>query len=112
MVEPANSTAAPGSGEVRSDGHRGRGMRIGNYVVRPESNCWVVATIKTFRTGSQAGEEYESDVVYPARFDQALRTLQDRMLRDGIEPDVSLKEAVATVAYFYATIGRAAASLD
>ena len=23
-------------------------MRIGDYVIRPEANCWVVATIKTF----------------------------------------------------------------
>ena len=80
-------------------------LRIGNYMVRPASNGWIVATVKTFRTGSQRGEEYETDLVYPGRFDQALRTLLDRMVRDGLEPDTSLEQAVATVAYLYATIG-------
>ncbi len=40
-------------------------MRIGDYVLRKDPNCWVVATIKTFLTGSREGEEYESDVVVP-----------------------------------------------
>ena len=79
-------------------------MRIGDYVVREDTNCWVVASIKTFLTGSQKGEEYESDVVYAGHFDQALRTLLDRMVRDGIKPDTSLERAVATVAYVYATL--------
>ncbi len=85
-------------------------MRIGDYVVREDTNCWVVATVKTFLTGSQKGEEYESDVVYPGHYDQALRTLLDRMVRDGIEPDTSLERAVVTVAYLYATIGSRAGS--
>ena len=83
-------------------------MRIGEYVLRPDAHCWVVATIKKFRTGSQKGEEYESDVRYPGRFDQALRTLLDRMVRDGLEPDATLVQSVATVAHLYATIGRRA----
>ena len=87
-------------------------MRIGDYVVRPDANCWVVATIKTYLTGSQQGEEYESDVVYPGHFDQALRTVLDRMVKNGIEPDTCVERAVATVAYLYATIGRAAASSE
>ncbi len=87
-------------------------MRIGDYVVRPDANCWVVATTKTFLTGSQEGEEYESDVVYPARFDQALTTLLDRLVKDGIEPDATLEQAVATVAYLYATIGGMVGSSD
>ncbi len=64
-------------------------MRIGDYVIRPDANCWVVATIKTFLTGSREGEEYESDVVYPAHYDQALKTLLDRLVKDGIEPDAT-----------------------
>ncbi len=80
-------------------------MRIGDYVVRPEASCWVVATIKTFLTGSKKGEEYESDVVYPGHYDQALRTVLDRQVKNGIEPDTTLEQAVATVAYLYATIG-------
>ena len=83
-------------------------MRIGNYVIRPDKNCWVVATIKTYLAGSQKGEEYESNIVYPAYFDQALRTLPDRQVKDGIEPDTSLVQAVATVAHLYATIGNSA----
>ena len=83
-------------------------MRIGNYVVRPDANGWIVATVKTFRTGSHKGEEYETDLVYPGRFDQALRTLLDVLVRDGIEPDTSLEQAVTTVAYLYATIGNSA----
>ena len=43
--------------------------------------------------------------MYPARFDQALKTLLDRLVKDGIEPDATLEQAVATVAYLYATIG-------
>ena len=85
--------------------HQEGTLRIGNYVVRPDANCWIVATVKTRRTGAQKGEEYESDVVYPGRFDQALKTLLDRLVRDGIEPDTSLEQAVASVAYLYATIG-------
>ena len=80
-------------------------LKIDNYVVRPDANCWIVAKVKTFRTGSQRGEEYETDLVYPGCFDQALRTLLDLLVRDGIEPDTSLEHAVATVAYLYATIG-------
>ena len=80
--------------------------------MRPEANCWVVATIKTFLTGSQEGEEYESDVVYPARFDQALKTVLDRSVKNRIEPDASLEQAVATVAYIYATIGGMVGSSD
>ena len=87
-------------------------MRIGDYVIRPDANCWVVATIKTFLTGSKEGEEYESDVVYPARFDQALKTVLDRSVKNRIEPDASLEQAVATVAYIYATIGGMVESSD
>ena len=61
-------------------------MRIGDYVVRPDGGCWIVANVKTYLTGSERGEEYEADVVYPGRFDQALRTLLDRQVRDGLEP--------------------------
>ena len=85
-------------------------MRIGNYVVRPDVDCWVLATIKLRgQESKQAGTEYEADVVYPGRFDQALRLLLDRMLRAGLEPDADLNKAVATVAHFYATIGDKAA---
>ncbi len=87
-------------------------MRIGDYVVREDTNCWLVATVKTFLTGSQKGEEYESDVAYPGQFDQALRTLLDRLVKDGIGPDTTLEQAVATVAYVYATIGRRVGSSD
>ena len=84
-------------------------MRIGDYVIRPDANHWIVATVKTFLTGAQKGEEYESDVVYPARFDQALTTLLDRVVKDGIEPDATLEQ---TVAYLYATIGGMVESSD
>ena len=87
-------------------------MRIGDYVIRPDANCWVVATIKTFLTGSSEGEEYESDVVYPAHYDQALKTVLDRSVKNRIEPDASLEQAVATVAYIYATIGGMVESSD
>ena len=87
-------------------------MRIGDYVIRPDANCWIVATIKTRATGAQKGEEYESDIVYPAHFDQALRTLLDRLVKDGIGPDTTLEQAVVTVAYLYATIGGRAGSSD
>ncbi len=40
-------------------------LRIGNYVIRPDANHWIVATIKTRATGAQKGEEYESDVRVP-----------------------------------------------
>ena len=40
-------------------------MRIGDYVIRADANCWIVATIKTRATGAQKGEEYESDVRIP-----------------------------------------------
>ncbi len=87
-------------------------MRIGDYVIRPDANCWIVATIKTRATGAQKGEEYESDIVYPAHFDQALNTLLDRLVKDGIGPDTTLEQAVATVAYVYATIGSRVGSSD
>ncbi len=48
----------------------------------------------------------------PGHFDQALRTLLDRMVKDRIEPDTSLERAVASVAYLYATIGGRAGSSD
>ena len=102
---PCSITAAQqwdGGAEVSG---RDGSLRIGNYVVRPDANCWIVATLKTHRTGAQQGEEYETDLVHPGRFDQALRTLLDRLVRDGIEPDTSLEQAVTTVAYHYATIG-------
>ena len=80
-------------------------MRIGRYVVRPDGCYWVVATLKTFVTGSRAGQEYEADVVYPARFDQALRTLLDRSMRDAVQPDDTLEQAVGKVEHLYGTIG-------
>ena len=85
-------------------------MRIGDYVVRPDANCWIVATIKTFMTGSRKGEEYESNIVYPGSYDQALKTLLDRMVRDEVETDTTLEQAVATIAYLYATVGLTAPS--
>ena len=87
-------------------------MRIGDYVIRPDANCWVVATIKIFLTGFKEGEEYESDVVYPAHYDQALKTVLDRSVKNRIEPDASLEQAVAAVAYLYATIGGMVESSD
>ena len=90
---------------IQQGDDQGGALRIGNYVVRRDANCWIVATVKTRRTGAQKGEEYEADVVYPGRFDQALRTLLDLLVRDGIEPNASLEQAVMTVAYLYATIG-------
>ena len=83
-------------------------MRIGNYVVRPDSNCWIVAEmrLRTDDDGNPTGEEYESGVQYPGRFDQALRNVLDRMARAGITPDDSLSDAVATVAHLYRTIGQ------
>jgi len=50
--------------------------------------------------------------VYPARFDQALKTVLDRSVKNRIEPDASLEQAVATVAYLYATIGGMVESSD
>ena len=97
--------AAQKTDEIPPGDRRYGSLRIGNYVVRPAPNGWIVAAVKTFRTGSQRGEEYETDLVYPGRFDQALRTLLDLLVRDGIEPDTSLEQAVATVAFLYATIG-------
>ncbi len=79
-------------------------MRIGDYVVRPDGRCWIVATIKTYLTGSEKGEEYEADVVYPARFNQALRTLLDRQIRDGLQPEDGLEQAVGRVEHIYAAI--------
>ena len=80
-------------------------MKVGSYVVRPDGNCWIVATLKTFITGSRAGQEYETDVVYPARFDGALKTLLDRLVRDGIQPDDTLERAVEKVTLLYEMIG-------
>ena len=40
----------------------------------------------------------------PARLDQALRTLLDRMVRDGLEPDDSLERAVGRIEHIYVTI--------
>ncbi len=50
--------------------------------------------------------------VYPARYDQALKTVLDRSVKNRIEPDASLEQAVATVAYIYATIGGMVESSD
>ena len=72
-------------------------LRVGSYVVRPDAHGWIVARIKTFLTGSRQGEEYEADLVYPGRFDRALKTLLDLLVRDGIEPDTSLSVAKARV---------------
>ena len=58
-------TASAGTNGGGGDPWEPRRMRIGDYVVREDTNCWVVATIKTFLTGSQKGEEYESDVRIP-----------------------------------------------
>ena len=102
---PSSSAAMTRTDGVAPASCRDGSLRIGNYVVRPDANCWIVARIKTFLTGSRKGQEYESDVVYPRSFDQALKTLLDRLVTDGFEPDTSLEQAVATVAYFYATIG-------
>ena len=82
-------------------------MRVGNYVVRPDAECWIVATIKTKGKDSKnAGEEYEADIIYPGTFAQALRRLLDRMVRDGATPDDRLVDAVARVEGLYAKIGR------
>lgn len=81
-------------------------MRVGNHAVRPDNVGWVVVTVKIKGEDSKdAGEEYDSDPAYYARFDQALRTLLDRCVKDEITPTTSLSEAVATVAHLYATIG-------
>ena len=40
------------------------------------------------------------------------QTLLDRVVKDGIEPDATLEQAVATVAYLYATIGGMVESSD
>lgn len=78
-------------------------MRIRDYVVKPDTHGWIVAKVKT---NAKTGEEYEADKKYPGRFDQALRTLLDRMVADGLTDVESLPEAVATVAHLYSVIGR------
>lgn len=84
-------------------------MRIGDYVLRPDADCWVLSRVKVYgKDAKKAGQDYETDYVYPGRFDQALRLLLDRMVRDGIDPDADLDKVVATVAHLYATIGEAA----
>ena len=87
-------------------------MRVADYVIRPDSNCWILATIRTrpLDAKNNPGEEYETDVRYPARFDLALRDLLDRMVADGLTPDSDLERAVNTVSHLYATIGRAVES--
>ena len=102
---PSCTAAAQKIDRIPHGDRRDGSLRIGNYVVRPAPRGWVVATVKAFRTGSQRGEEYETDLVYPGHFDQALRTLLDLLVRDGIEPDTSLERAVMAVAFFYAAIG-------
>ena len=85
--------------------HREGSLRIGNYVVRPDAHCWVVATVKARLTGAQKDEEYEADVKCPGTFAQALKTLLDLLVCDEMEPGTSLERAVMIVAFFYATIG-------
>ena len=79
------------------------------YEIRADDHCWVVETIKV-RTAdtkkTKKGDEYASNTVYPGRFDQACKSLLDRMVRDGLTPHAGLEEAVATVAHLYATIGK------
>lgn len=84
-------------------------MRVGKYVVRPDTVGWILATIKKRGPGTKnPGEEYEADIVYPGRFDQALQQLLDRMVKDGLAEDADITKAVATVAHCYATIQGAA----
>lgn len=84
-------------------------MRVGNHAVRPDNVGWVVVTVKTkgdkTKDEDERGKEYDADPAYYSRFDQALRTLLDRCVKDEITPTTSLSEAVATVAHLYATIG-------
>lgn len=86
-------------------------MKIGQFTIRPDTHCWIVAKVKTRDKKDDDGnvigtEEYEADRLYPGRYDQALRLCLDLMVRDGIEDSTGLSEAVATVAHLYSTTGR------
>ena len=81
-------------------------MRVGNYVVRPDKVGWVLSTVKVYGEDSKkAGEEHETDITYPGNYAHAMRSLLDRMVKDGHDPGATLQEAVATVAHLYAKIG-------
>ena len=71
------------------------------YEITPDTLCWQLSTVRV----NDAGDEYTHNVVYPGTLPAALRSLLDRMVRDGLEPDADLAETVATVAHLYATIG-------
>lgn len=77
-------------------------MRIGNYVVRPDAECWVVSRIAVKgEDAKNPGEEYETDPRYPATFDQALARVLEFIVRDGYQPDETLTDAVARVERAY-----------
>ena len=82
-------------------------MRIGNYVVRQDTHCWILATVKVRESGKRKGQEYEFDPVFPGTLPYALEMLLERMVRDGLDPDPTLAETVATVAHCYRTIREA-----
>ncbi len=74
--------------------------------------CVTFGTLPTALSDTRSNAWNDPAVVYPGHYDQALRTLLDRMVKDGIEPDTSLERAVVTVAYLYATIGGRVGSSD
>ena len=80
------------------------------YLLEPDgSRGWMLSTIKL--RGSEAatpGAEAKTDTIYPSSFPGGLKALLERMVADGLAPDATLTEAVATVAHLYATIGDAA----
>ena len=84
-------------------------MRIGRYIVEPDTVGWKVVTTKIMddKESKNFGKEVATDTVWPGTFPQALRRVLDNMVKDELPENADLARAVETVAHLYATIGKA-----
>ena len=113
------------AGQRAGDGHRlvvrVLGLHGGPDRSRPHSPL-VIQTAAEAAMSRSSGQSSASNrswstssagrpSITPTRI-QWVSSVLDRLVKDGIEPDASLEQAVATVAYIYATIGGMVESSD
>ena len=77
-------------------------MRIGDFEVRPDTECWTVRQIKRHpddhKNPEKRGQEYlADDVRYPSSFVGALRMVFERSIRLELAEVDNLEDAISTI---------------
>ena len=77
---------------------------MSKYILKADSNCWMVCEVKTAEKGKSAGQEREAPEGYYANLEQAAKGMLQRIIRDKVQDRqgmdvilVAIKEALAEV---------------